>query len=239
MTLETAICDDSIQEGECLEAQLGSYCRERKISYNIDRFVSGKELQQKMQDKHYDLIFLDIELVNESGVEIGKFIREKLKDYTTEIIYISSHTQYAMELFQVQPLDFLVKPLAEKEFVRVMECFQKRYALKKKCFQFKNRKQVHSVPLEEILYFESSLKKIKIHLSEGEEEFYGKLADVIAKLEAYDFLRIHKSFLVNFAYVRRYENGMMVMNDDTSLNISKAYRSEVHQKILEIEMRER
>lgn len=239
MILEIAICDDNIQDRRILNMQLDKYFEQQKFVYNIDVFTSGKELKQQMLEKHYDLIFLDIELMKESGVEVGKFIREKINEYTTEIVYISLHTQYAMELFQVQPLDFLVKPVKEDGLFCVMERFQRRHTLRKKHFHFKNGKQTCSVPLEDILYFESNLKKIKIHLLDGIQEFYGKLTDVIEELEPYGFLRIHKSFLVNYAHVKRYENETMVLNDDTILNISKIHRSEIHQKIIEIQMRER
>ena len=57
------------------------------------------------------MLFLDIELITTDGIQVGKFIREELKNLETTIIYISSKSSYAMQLFQVQPLGFLIKPL--------------------------------------------------------------------------------------------------------------------------------
>ena len=61
------------------------------------------------------MFFLDIEIEFMNGVQVGRFIREKLQDDNTLIVYMSSYTKYAMELFEVRPMDFLIKPLNEKK----------------------------------------------------------------------------------------------------------------------------
>ncbi len=63
--------------------------------------------------EYFGLIFLDIEMQYVNGIEAGKIIREKMKDELTKIVYISGSDNYAMELFQVRPLDFLIKPISK------------------------------------------------------------------------------------------------------------------------------
>ena len=62
---------------------------------------------------------LDIELISTNGIKVGKFIRDELENLEIAIVYISSKSSYAMNLFRVQPIDFLVKPI-EKE--RIKKC---------------------------------------------------------------------------------------------------------------------
>lgn len=67
------------------------------------------------------MFFLDIEIEFMNGVQVGRFIREKLQDDNTLIVYMSSYTKYAMELFEVRPMDFLIKPLNEKKIIKALE----------------------------------------------------------------------------------------------------------------------
>ena len=85
----------------------------------IDIFYGGEALIDSIKENgNYDLIFLDIELGKINGVEIGHIIREDMEDYVTKIIYISSKSGYDRQLFEVQPLHFLQKPLDEEKVLK-------------------------------------------------------------------------------------------------------------------------
>ena len=64
-------------------------------------------------------MILDIELARLSGIDVGKFLREENRNFHTQIIYVSSKETYAMKLFSVQPLDFLVKPVKKEELFKL------------------------------------------------------------------------------------------------------------------------
>ena len=76
-----------------------------------------------LDEIRYDLIFLDIEFPKMDGIEIGKYIREIKKDNITQIVYVSGRKKYAMALFPVRPLDFIVKPLEDKQLERVIDIY--------------------------------------------------------------------------------------------------------------------
>ena len=62
-----------------------------------------------------DILYLDIELFEVSGIDAGIFIRKQMENHTMQIIYISGKQSYAQQLFKVQPMDFLVKPIEEEK----------------------------------------------------------------------------------------------------------------------------
>lgn len=68
-----------------------------------------------------DLIFLDIELLDLDGIVVGRYIREELENRDIQIVYISCKGQYAQQLFKMQPMDFLVKPILQKQIDETME----------------------------------------------------------------------------------------------------------------------
>ena len=145
--------------------------------------------------QYFDLIILDIELTEIDGIAIGKYLREELNNQTTQIVYISSLRDYAMDLFAVRPLHFLIKPLKKEDILSVLDLAFKLKTEEEACFLFQAQGVTKSVPVHKIRYFESNARKIKIVHEDGEDEFYGKLDDIETKLNNKYFLRFHKSFL--------------------------------------------
>ena len=120
------ICDDD--EGLCgeLEKMLYDYGKEHKIQMNIDIWYQGESLCRFLREnkKILDVLFLDIELLTTNGIEVGRFIREEQENMETAIVYISANSSYAMDLFRVQPTDFLIKPLDKIKVGNVMNRIQ-------------------------------------------------------------------------------------------------------------------
>ena len=145
--------------------------------------------------QYFDLIILDIELTEINGIAIGKYLREELNNQTTQIVYISSLRDYAMDLFAVRPLHFLIKPLKKEDIFSVLDLAFKLKTEEEACFLFQAQGVTKSVPVHRIRYFESNARKIKIVHEDGEDEFYGKLDDIETKLNNKYFLRFHKSLL--------------------------------------------
>ena len=85
------------------------------VKFDINIWYTGEELCEYLrQNNTLDLLFLDIELISTDGIKVGNFIREEMENMETDIIYISSNSSYAMNLFRIQPIDFLIKPLTEE-----------------------------------------------------------------------------------------------------------------------------
>lgn len=85
-------------------------------------FFDGDTLTEYLKkEKAPDILFLDIELPGMNGVEVGKYIRDILRNTDMFMIYISSKKEYALELFQNQPFDFLIKPIKKERLYHVME----------------------------------------------------------------------------------------------------------------------
>ena len=113
--ISITICDD--EPGTCsdIENIILNYTHSHAIETEIEIFYSGETLYESMEKGYRtDLLFLDIQLFEMNGVEVGKKIREQLGNEKISIIYISSKETYAMSLFQVRPLDFLIKPITQK-----------------------------------------------------------------------------------------------------------------------------
>ena len=225
------ICDDDKELCSRLEEQIYQNTKELSVKAEVEVWYSGESILHDMQNGlQLDLIFLDIELVQADGVSVGKFIRNEMEDINTHIVYISSRQAYAMQLFKIQPLDFLVKPVSDGQIKEVLIRSIRQKQSLKSCFGYQKGSAVFRVPTKDIAYFTSMDKKIRLVTKDGEEEFYGKLKNIMEELPA-DFMMIHKSHIVNQLYVSEYAYDSVKMSDGTVLSISKPYRKDVRGKI--------
>lgn len=120
--IKIAICDDNKYVCGEIEQIIYNYSEQRNIKIDIEVFYDGKDLFSFIMNEHYfDLIFLDIELKSTTGIEVGTKIRNKLDDYISKIVFISSKSGYERQLFDVQPLNFLDKPIDKEKLIKCID----------------------------------------------------------------------------------------------------------------------
>lgn len=226
------ICDDDKVLCAALEEQIYALEAELAVKFEIEVWYSGESIQRDLEKgMELDLIFLDIELAQKSGIEVGSFIRKEMEDIKTHIVYISSRESYAMKLFKIQPLDFLVKPITTEELKEVIERSIRQNRAEQFFFEYQKNGSLYRIAAGDIIYFMSMDKKIVIVKQDGTEEFYGKLKHITEQLPA-DFMMIHQSYIINQNYVSEYSYENVTMTNGAALNISKPYRKEVRSRIL-------
>ena len=227
------ICDDDKILCSVLEEQIYELSKRIEIKVEVEVWYSGESIQNDLKKGiELDLLFLDIELVQKNGIAVGNFIRNEMENMQTHIVYISSKESYAMQLFKVQPFDFLIKPVSNENIREVLIRSVKQKSRADAYFEYQKGNSIFRVPVRNIAYFMSMDKKIIIVKKDGKEEFYGKLKNIAKTLPA-DFLMIHQSYIINQAYVSEYSYEMVKMADGENLNISKPYRKETRSKIIQ------
>lgn len=196
-------------------------------------FLTGEELCEAMESgAYFDLILLDIELGSTNGVSVGKTLRDWLNNQRTRIIFISSKTQYAMELFQVHPFNFLVKPVEEDKLIADINVLMETVETESRCFEFQSGREHLRISYGDILFFESRGRKLVVHTRKASYDTYGRLDDV--EREAPEgFIRIHKSYLVNDLYVHRWNPDEAELVTGEVLRVSKSHKKMVREYFLE------
>ncbi len=231
--LRIAICDDVKIICQQLEDMLADIEEETNEQFEVEVFYSGEELYRFLRkNNRYNLIFLDIEMRDLNGVEVGKKIRDEMNDETTQIVYISGRESYAMDLFEVRPLNFLIKPVSKSKVEAAVNKAIKILGENKHFYEYKNGNVNFSVPVGDILYFESDGRKVNIILMDDVKAFYGKLSEVEDKLRSQDFIMIHKSYLINFNHVIEYTYDYVKMSNKETLTISQNNRKAVREQLL-------
>lgn len=225
------ICDDDKILCASLEEQLQELALEFPVRFETEVWYSGESLEADLEKRmELDLLFLDIELFQRNGIQVGAFIREELENMDTHIVYISSKESYAMQLFRIQPLDFLIKPLSPERLKEVLFRSIKQKNQLESCFEYQRGNGFVRIPVKDILYFMSMDKKIVIVKKGARETFYGKLKQVQQQLPD-DFFLIHQSYSIHQKYVSEYSYESVKMMNGDILSISKPYRKAVREKI--------
>lgn len=232
--LRIAVIDDDNLVCSQVEQSLIELSHKYGITSEIDIYYSGEGFEKCISNNEfYDVVFLDIEMKEVSGLEVSQKLRNTLGNEATQIIYISGKTEYAIEVFDYDPIHFLPKPLSEdlieKGFVKLLH----KLNVKAEAFAYKFGNHANKIPIKDILYFENDKRKIIIHFRDTTDCFYGSLEHIHRQLEKYHFIFIHKSFLINPLHVRKFTYESVEMSDHVILQIAQLKRKEVRKLLID------
>ena len=230
------ICDDDYLFCGQIEKYLEEYAQQEEIEIQSEVFFSGEDYLKYMKEETaFDILFLDIELQQINGIIVGQMIRAEKANEVTQIIYISSKENYAMQLFQNRPMDFLVKPIKKEDIEKIMCKYRQLFSEGRMFFEYHFGKSSYWININLIMFFQCSGKKVRIVISgKEEEEFYGKMSDVEKQLKGSGFLTVHKSYIINVNYVSEFRVKEVVMTNGTIVPISQPLRKKVRQRVLQI-----
>lgn len=232
--LRIAICDD--------EAAIGGYIEKvvlasRKIiedTIKVEVFISGERMIQYIKNEHaFDLIFLDIQLEGLNGVKVGEIIRNELNDYNTKIVFISGREDYAMQLFNVHPMNFLIKPLKRDDIVKCIQVALNMLKPGGHVFQFSYCNVHYSLFYKDIMYFSFYKRKVRIVTIDNEYYTYLKLSEIMKIVKASNFILVHQSYYVNANFVKEYKFDRLIMKNNEVLPVSKSRKADVRTYFLD------
>lgn len=238
ISLKIAICDDEYKIQFKIEEFLGEILKTYALQADIECFSSGEEFCHSFERGKFDLIFLDIEYAGMNGVEIGRYIREIMQDEQVQIAYVSSHTGYAMELFEYRPINFLVKPPAEKDIKRVIDKYLLLTKQRTETFQYKVGAEIFQISLADVIYFSSRGRKVTVHKREAEDEFYGVLEQIYTRVKGKRFLYVHKSYIINYNFIRKMEYEQVTLSNGEIIPISQSRRSAIRKQFFDLKKSE-
>lgn len=225
--IKIAICDDELGVCTSLEKILCDILSSMSITPQIDVFYTGEGLCKHLSENDYNIIFLDIELHKMNGIEVGHYIREVLNNDIVEIAYISAKQTYAMDLFAIRPIDFVIKPIDNKQIQTILDVYFRTTQLQHPMFVYKRNKTTCNIPVQNIMYFENSARKVNIITTDFTETYYEYLDTIYERVKKYKFWYVHKSYIINPQYIKNMEYSQITMTNDKIIPISQANRTEV------------
>lgn len=234
--LKIAVVDDEKEVATQMERLLIEMCRELQLEAEIEVLGSGEETVCLLNGNGvYHLIFLDIEMGAYSGIDVSRFIREALQDEMTQIVYVTGKNGYDRQLFEFRPFGFIEKPATVEKICEILSKYLRIFGEKQEVFEYKSGHSIYFVKLSDILYFESVDRKVKIKTLVGEEYFYGAIQDVAERVKNRAFFAPHKSYLVNYGFVKSFHPDCMYLVNGERIPVAKGKRKEVAKMQLKLE----
>lgn len=223
--MRIVICDDD--DGCCsqIEKWILEYGKQKNMNIEIDIYNSAEVLMKHIQAGYvFDTIYLDIELPEKNGVELGYMIREKLDATVISIIFISGKTQYCIELFELEPMNFHQKPLRKEWIEKDLDKIVKRRGENATTITYKAKGLKRGIFVKDVVSIESNGNMLNITLSNGEiVTIRGSLSRMSDKYEMECLVRCHKSYMINLNYVDEYQRGYLLLKDGRKIPVGKKY----------------
>ena len=227
------IVDDEPVAREVIESHL-SKIKSVKI---IGSCGNASEAFSLLNEHNVDLIFLDINMPEISGLSFARSINTDIK-----IIFTTAYREYAIDGFDLQAVDYLLKPISFERLLRAVSIFHKIHftnivqqtreeieELKNFIFVRADRKMIR-INLDEISYIESLSDYLKIHTSSGPVVIRETLSNIEKELSESKFIRTHRSFIVAFEAMMSYTNEYLEVNGK-AIPISRSYKFSVLDKL--------
>ncbi|MDZ7604569.1 MAG: response regulator transcription factor [Cyclobacteriaceae bacterium] len=219
MSLQCLIVDDEPLSLDVLDM----YIRDTPGLLLAGRCLDAFEAMKVLKEKAVDIIFLDINMPKLSGLNMVRTL-EKLP----EIVFTTAYPEYAVEGFELNVLDYLVKPISFERFTKaVNKAFTKlepaTERLNASFIMVKTDKRLHRISISDILYIQSMGDFIKIHTRDKTYIESETLRNTESLLPADSFVRIHKSYIIS-VMAFKYIEGNQVKIGDTLLPIGLTYK---------------
>lgn len=213
---------------------LESYVKRTPFLELVGRCANAFEAMEVLANQAVDLIFLDIQMPDLSGVAFSRTLKPGLK-----IVFTTAFEQYALDGFKVDALDYLLKPFNYEEFLKAAnkasEWFQLLDAQKQKSAPLpylfvKSEYKLVKIDLSEVLYFEGLKDYVKINLEGHNKPILSlmSLKSLEEGLPPEQFMRVHRSFIVNLEKIESVERSRIIIQQ-FAIVIAEQYREKFQQ----------
>lgn len=220
-TIKCVVIDDE----ELARALLKSYIDKVDFLEMVNDFENPVDAMQVIKNNTIDIIFLDIQMPELKGTDFAKMI-----DSSTKVIFTTAYSEYALEGFELNALDYLLKPITFERFLQAVNKFNIEDELIEDTLTVKSGYDLHKLKYEDILYVESDSEYVNFHTTGRKIMSHQTLKSLEKTLPPSTFMRVHRSFIVNKKKVSALK-GRDLLIADTEIPVSDSYFEAVKKEL--------
>ena len=195
---------------------------------HVASFGSAIQSIEFLRQEWVDLLFLDIEMPDMTGIELMKSLV-----HPPQVIFTTAYREFALEGFELNAIDYLLKPFSYERFLKAVNKAQTASNQKpvKDHIFVKCDGMIVKVPLKEILYIESAKDYVIIYTTESKYMTLVSMRHMESNLPETDFMRVHRSYLIGFRHVEKIEGNMLHIVGK-KIPVSRHLREIVYERII-------
>lgn len=230
--MKIAICEDEKTQQQWIKQLIIKWAKRKGEPLEIVCFASGEAFWFSWEeDSAYDLLILDIEMGTLNGMELARKIRKEGGD--VPILFVTGYDEYIAQGYEVAAIHYLMKPLVEESFFTVLERVKSVKKREEKLLFF-GEEGMFSILLSKIWYIEAQRHQCVL-VTEGEERILREsISTIEEKLkEKQEFVRCHRSYLVNLSYVAAVRSNEIVLDNEVRIPLSRRESKKVYQAFIQ------
>ncbi|MFC4323700.1 LytR/AlgR family response regulator transcription factor [Litchfieldia salsa] len=217
--IRIAIVEDDEKEASILEKFINQYGETSKVSFHIELIKDAIHLLDHYNPV-YDIIFMDIEMPHLNGMEAAVRLREL--DNVVTLIFVTNMAKYAVKGYEVDALDFIVKPVRYSTFsMKFKKALAKISSNKDINIVVSRKGGIVCLTSRQMIYIEVVGHRLIYHLSDHTVEGFGSLSDLEKQLQTCNFLRCNSCYLINPQYISHVQGYTVTMTNGDELQISR------------------
>lgn len=228
--MKVAVLDDTREDAQRLLDYINQFQEQQKCLIQTDVYYASMDFLEEYHSQ-YDVIFLDIEMPGDDGLEVAHEIRKK--DTAVGIIFVTNIAQYAIHGYEVNAIDFIVKPVGYYLFAEKLEKAM-RFARRrdKHDLVVNDEEGIYRIPIDEVYYIKKERNDLIYFTSQGELRERGTIRMMKEKLAGLAFEECNSGCLVNLSQVR-YIGKETIMVRDFSVPLSRRMKKQFTQSYID------
>lgn len=234
MEVNIAICDDEITALEHIKNKVLDIASTRKVSVNVFTYSDAKRLIDVLcsNEKVIDILLLDIEMPQISGLDVAKTIRKYRENLI--LIFVSCHEQYVFESMEYSPFRYIRKNKISEELPLAMKAAFTRFENERgRSIIIKTDGGEKMLRSSQIMYYEIENRRLNIHLSNGKKLLAWKtIKELTEEMNDERFIKLHSGCVVNVQYISEFSNNDVTLENDERLIVSRRQIKEVKKELL-------
>ena len=230
--MQIAICDDEKQYRWLLHEIILQDSFQQGYEVEIEEYENGELLLKALDaGRAADVFFLDIQLEqgSDDGIQLAKELRRRGEKGL--IIYVTGFIDYVQTGYEVKAFRYLLKSQIQEKMGQVLKDIKVELT-SEDYFIFQKNREIVRINKQDIMYLESEKRILRVVTAQSEDTFYGTLDAVEEELRKDDFLRCHRSFLVNIRKIKNFSNHRIELVNGSSIPISRSYSKEVKRQLM-------
>lgn len=227
MTINIAVVEDEFIYVQQLKEILEQWSKQLNCWVSVNYFQEPHSFLANDIDT-YDAVFLDIELKDTiDGFSLAQSMRKEL--YKGSIIFLTNYKEYVFQGYDVQALNYLLKPIDAIDIIKCMDRVYKLTGENNYVFSYNNK--TIKIPYNKIIYFASSNHHIEVYTNDNTYSHRANLADIKCHLP-HNFVQCYRSILVNINHIEKlFKTGLLLSTGET-LPISSTYLEQIRTAFL-------
>ena len=227
--LKVAVCDDESRAISVISASVESVFKDYNTEIELETFNSPGKLLESLASRGYDLIFLDICMPEMDGIELGKQLQKN--ECNAELVFVSSRMDRMFDTFSVQPFGFVRKNHFLDDIAEVISRYvdsRKAKTDESRFAHFKDQQGMVAIDVTHVTYIECIRNTQVLHFEDArpEHKLYSRMETLEEELKRFDFLRVHKGYLVACRFIRRFDSNSVILTTGEEIPVGRSRRHE-------------